>query len=154
MNVQFLRDAFYKMRLDYGRPGKVFQIVSESTDSETGRRTVNQIVIPISQIVVAPMSVVRKFFFDLSYMKANNNFTYGGDFDIADMLVFIDAKYKVKIENELIIKHERFQIFKVVDVAEVFTMVYLKAQPAQPPYDVVEVGTQSNLRLTEGQTND
>lgn len=153
MNVQFLRDAFYKMRLDYGRPGKVFQIISESTDSETGRRTVNQNVIPIPQIVVAPMSVVRKFFFDLAYMKANNNFTYGGDFDIADMLVFIDAKYNVKIEDHVIMKNERFQIKKVTDVAGVFSIVQLNATPAQTPYDVIEVGTQSNLRLTEGQTN-
>lgn len=154
MNIQFLRDAFYKMRLDYGRPGKVFQITSESTNSLTGKRTVQQNVIPIRDVVVAPISVVRKFFFDLAYMKANNNFTYGGDFDIADMIVFIDSKLKVKIEDELVLGKERWQIFKVQDVAGVFTILSLKAQPAQPLYDVIEVGAKSNLQPYGGSTND
>lgn len=154
MNVQFLKDAFYKLQLDYGRPGKLIQIESESTNSVTGRRTVNQTVTMIPKVVVAPMSVVRKFFFDLAYMKANNNFTYGTDFDIADTIVFIASKYKVSIENELIMKADRFQIAKVQDVAEVFTILSLKAQPAQPLHDVIEVGAKSNLQPYGGSTND
>lgn len=154
MNTQFLRDALYVMKIDYGQPGQLIKIISESTNSATGERTVNAEVKRIPKVVLAPLSAVRKFFFDLSYMKANNNFTYGGDFDVDTTVVFIDAIYGATIENEMLLDGVRYQIAKVEDVAKVFTILTMKAQKGQTPYNIINAEVSSTLQMQGGVTND
>lgn len=154
MNVQFLRDALYVMKIDYGQPGQLIKNISEHTNSATGERTVNAEVVRIPKVVLAPLSAMRKFFFDLSYMKANNNFTYGGDFDVDSTIVFIDYHYLAAIENEMLLDGLRYQIAKVEHVAKVFTILTMKAQKGQAVYNIINAEATSTLQVQGGVTND
>lgn len=154
MNIQFLRDMLYSMKLNYGKPGQIYKIESEHTDSSIGVRTVVATVTSVRRMVILPSSVVRKFFYDLAYMKANNAFTYGGDVPITSTIVVIDwrdsPKNVVEIENHILMSGDRYTISKVENIADVFYLVGMSRVEGSVDYDIKNIAASSTLRLGGG----
>lgn len=151
MNVQFLRDALYRMKVDYGVRGKIYKVLTEIVDSVTGLRVVKAQVTNIKKVILSANSVVRKFFFDLAYMKANNAFTYGGDMPVTSIIVFVDFKDikcdRLEIENNFLINRIRYTIKKVENVADVFYIVELQRPEGVLNYNIEDIQACSDLEL-------
>jgi len=63
-----------------------------SYDITTGETSIVYVDLPISRIIRLPRRGVADFVYDLSFIAANKNFTYGGEFDTNDRWFIIDVK--------------------------------------------------------------
>lgn len=84
---------------------------------ETGEITRTITDIKIKRGVLLPEDTMRKFIYDLSFIAANKNFTYGGFFEKGSRVVLIDVKDLPKgfiIKNEMYINfhNRRYEIQK------------------------------------------
>lgn len=58
----------------------------------TGETNITYVDLPISRIIRLPRRNISDFVYDLSFIAANKNFTYGGTFDTNDRWFIIDIK--------------------------------------------------------------
>lgn len=80
----------YRLKRTHG--GRVLVILPGKAvhDRKTGKTVQPTKVIEILRAPILPASQQRKFDYDLSFIAANKNFTYGGFFDTVDNTVIID----------------------------------------------------------------
>lgn len=88
-----IRHIIYALKRAYG----VRVIVLKPDDAGTYNLKTGQVLRTYTERIVRKCIVltgreVRKFVYDLSYIAANKNFTYGGFFDINERLMIIDKK--------------------------------------------------------------
>ena len=88
-----IRHIIYALKRAYG----VRVTLLKPDDAGTYNLKTGQILRSYTEKVVRKCIVltgreVRKFVYDLSYIAANKNFTYGGFFDINERLMIVDKK--------------------------------------------------------------
>lgn len=152
VNVQFIKDALYHLKQNYGYTATLIKVLKDETNSETGQRTVTRDVVPIAKCVDLPSSTYRRFWYDMAFLKANTNFTYGGEVSVTDKEILLDArdlkKREVTTQDYIIIKHKRYEIAKVYDLEHnLGYLLSLKAAEGTTPYDIIALSVQSNLQL-------
>ena len=81
----------YKLKNAYGQKGYLYQPASAVANIETGKVETSYTITRIRKAVLLPSELARKYVFDLGYMAAAKNFTYGGLFDRELRLVLISA---------------------------------------------------------------
>lgn len=151
-NVQFLRDTLYRLKLDYGFPVTLVKIVREETNSVTGQRTVERDIVKIRKAVDLPAETARKFWYDMAFIKANTNFTYGGEVDVQSRQIVLDNRdlkgREVTNRDFILMDHKRYEIDKVYDLEHrLGYLVSLKLAEGSLPYDVIERRVTSTLQL-------
>lgn len=92
---------------------------SNTVDFDTGIISKTTRKITVRRAVVLPSSRSRDFVYDLSYIAAAKNFTYGGFFDVNDKKVIVDIHdlpddFNINISYYAIMDHERYEV-KVID---------------------------------------
>lgn len=91
-NASTIRDIIYNHKRSW--PTQI-RILRESivTDLTTGDKVVTvESDITIRRAVVLPNRKIKDFVYDLSFVAANKNFSYGGFFDKGVRNILIDAK--------------------------------------------------------------
>lgn len=81
----------YRLKRNYGLPAKL-RVVNDSYNIETGVITPSNTDYSISRAIISPRRSTRDFVYDLSFIAANKNFTYGGLFDGDQRAIIIDTK--------------------------------------------------------------
>ena len=82
----------YKLKRQYGRSVTVVRLTSVTPNVETGKMVIVKQEIEIRRGIVGPAKMLRDFVYDLSFIAANKNFTYGGYFDASDRALILDSK--------------------------------------------------------------
>lgn len=117
---RFAKTVLYSLKRRYGFPFDIYRNVSVSTDLETGIMTKVKRKIHIKRVIVLPTRQLRDFVYDLSYIAANKNFTYGGYFDVDDRRIIIDRKdlpsdFDINLNDWTVFKHKRYEIKEISD---------------------------------------
>lgn len=86
----FVKQLLYNLKKDYGFSLDIYRVVTSSVDVTTGVKTVQREKHRIRRAVVLPAILARKFSYDLSYIAANKNFTYGGFYDTNTRIFIVD----------------------------------------------------------------
>ena len=86
-----ISQIIYRLKRNYGLPA-VLRVHSNVINIETGAISDTPTDYSIARMVLLPQKSRRDFAYDLSYIAANKNFTYGGLFDASQRTVIIDAK--------------------------------------------------------------
>lgn len=81
----------YRLKRLYGLPATL-RTVAETYNLETGVVTPTNTDYSINRAIILPRQSIRDFVYDLSFIAANKNFTYGGLFDGDQRAMIIDAK--------------------------------------------------------------
>ena len=81
----------YRLKREFGLPAKL-RVVNDTNNIETGVITPANTDYSIRRAILAPRRSVRDFVYDLAFIAANKNFTYGGFFDADRRTVIIDSK--------------------------------------------------------------
>jgi len=90
---RYIRDnVIYPLKRRYGIPATVYRLDSTINNVQTGVQQKFYTRVPIVRIVPLPQNTIRKFIYDLSFIAANKNFTYGGFFDWKQRVILIDGK--------------------------------------------------------------
>ena len=85
-----IKGIIYRLKREYGLPIIVYHRLSTDTDLKTGVITETFQTLCIRRAAVLPNRRIRDFAYDLSYIAANKNFTYGGFFDPEDRTIILD----------------------------------------------------------------
>lgn len=72
--------------MDYYKRG------TNTVELDTGKRVVEYGVIKIRRAILLPTRLHRDFVYDLSFVAANKNFTYGGLFDTSERRLIVDVE--------------------------------------------------------------
>lgn len=87
-----IKAIIYRLKRNFGTTVKIIRLSSLSNNVRTGAITVTKQTITISRGIVGPAKLTRDFVYDLSFIAANKNFTYGGYFDVSDRGLILDSK--------------------------------------------------------------
>jgi len=117
----------YKLKRQFGIAG-ILRYPDNSTsgyDITTGETTINFVDLAISRIIRLPRRNISDFVYDLSFIAANKNFTYGGYFDTNDRWFIIDIKdltldyrypnpvREITTEYSIVINNREYHIYEV-----------------------------------------
>jgi len=81
MSLQYIRRALYSLTRRYGASADIYRTTSSSTNNETGVIISERIVVRVRRMIRLPDSRSRQFAYDIAFLAANKNFTYGGTWD-------------------------------------------------------------------------
>ena len=91
-NLREISIILYRLKRSYGLPATIKRVATSTQDVLTGVITQTYLEYPIKKVIVLPANEVRNFLYDLSYIAASKNFTYGGMFDQNSRVMIIDIK--------------------------------------------------------------
>ena len=88
-----VRPILYRLKRNYGLPMYIrYTDTPDSFNYETGEIVRDLTEVYVRRGILLPVDIKRIFAYDLAYIAAGKNFTYGGFFDKATRMVIIDAK--------------------------------------------------------------
>lgn len=130
-NLRQIAVLLYKLKRNFGRKLTLRKFVSVTQDVTTGKQTQVFTSHAIRRAIVMPYSRARDFIYDLTFVAANKNFTYGAFFDRASTAVIIDKAdipdLTIQPEDDLVIDEVRYQIVNT-DETEGNTAYLLKVK--------------------------
>lgn len=88
-----MRQILYRMRRRWGVEADLYQVNPGEPDIDLGTTTDVKTKIHIPQFITWLVTESQKFEYDLSFVAANKNFTYGAFFQVGDRFGIIDGKY-------------------------------------------------------------
>lgn len=120
-NLRQLSVVIYRLKRKYGKRIIIRKIDYNDRDITTGQITQVENDIIISKAVPLPNKMKRAFSYDLSYVAASKNFTYGGIFEVGERKILIDAKdipsdYTLKNTDTIIFEERRYEIKEIEDL--------------------------------------
>jgi len=109
-----IKKVLYKLKRQFGTPCTMLA-ETYSTDFATGvQATTVTYEQTVNRAIVLPRGLTRVFSYDLSFIAANKNFTYGGLYDINTRNIIIDAGdvtgFDPQIPNIIVIASRRYNI--------------------------------------------
>lgn len=112
-----VKNILYRLKRNYGLPA-ILRVVNDSYNIETGVVTPANTDYSIRRMIILPRRSVRDFVYDLSFIAANKNFTYGGLFDADERAIIIqteDLPAGVRPTQDMIVVFdtEQYDILKV-----------------------------------------
>jgi hypothetical protein len=127
--------AIYRLKRNYGLAGTIYRPDPDAYafNVETGRQAREWAYVTIKRMIRLPAVIAKKFLYDLSFIAANKNFTYGGFFDVDAILFIIDRKdmgdFELDDNSFIWIENKnRYEVSKFVEVEELAAyMVNTKA---------------------------
>lgn len=148
----FIRRTLYSLAKDYGGSFDLYQFVSEDVDQKTGKRTSQRNRIRIPKAILLPASLSRKFSYDLSFIAANKNFTYGGLYDINTRVVIVESRLLPKgiiftLDDIITIGQTRLEVQGIEDIAGYGVVLTVKETLGSVPYVIHEQRVQNSLVL-------
>jgi hypothetical protein len=122
-NLRQISNIVYRLKRNYGVPVVLRRMIKDRTDLETGRVSREYTQVNIKRGIVLPEKLIPNFAYDLAYIAANKNFTYGGLFGSSTRLVILDGKdipsaFIIAENDELIFSDKVHAVKSINDTAE------------------------------------
>lgn len=143
--MRIVRVSLYQLKQEYGIPAALYKMSIGTTDRETGQKTVGRTKVPLSRFIVLPARTLNKFEYDLTYIGANKNFTYGGFFEVGDREAVIDANdlprnYEMDQNDYVVFNGDRYNIieFWELDFKQGFHL-HLRRTQKENTYQLIDV---------------
>ena len=87
-----IKQIVYRLKRNYGVSIVLVRLSNLVNNVQTGKMTSDKQEISIRRGIIGPTSMLRDFVYDLSFIAANKNFTYGGLFDAGTLALIVDSK--------------------------------------------------------------
>ena len=115
--------VIYRLKRQFGISIQIKEEATQTQNLETGEITRTFISDTIRRAVVLPTRLMRDFIYDLSFIAANKNFTYGGHFDVNTRIVIFDKKdldniSEISNDTLIIISNRRYMVKEVAETAD------------------------------------
>lgn len=155
-DLSFIRDVLYGLKRDYGVRMEVYSIRESVVDLETGQKTVEKDVHVIRRAILLPQQLSRSFSYDLSYIAANKNFTYGGTYDKNKRTVILDPRDLPKgflpgLKDYCLIDHTRYNIKDVDDYTNrQAVLMTIEAVLGENPSAIISQSVTTALEINSG----
>jgi len=149
-----LVNAIYQLKRRYGFKATLYFRTS-SVDLTTGVNSETATPTIVRRAICLPSEWARKFAYDLSFVAANKNFTYGGFFDVNERTILIDARdlpkgFEITNDYEIVIKTMRYHMVKVEHVDEDrLWILQVKSTRGELPKQVIDLAATDRLEASD-----
>lgn len=111
-----IKERLRRLCRNRGVPADYYFVTPGTFNRTTGAQDDNTVVVHNYRYVITyEVTEQRKFEYDLAFIAANTNFTYGGLFEVGDKIFILEDKGFVPgVENHYIVQSgERYNVHKV-----------------------------------------
>jgi hypothetical protein len=154
--LRTIRSILYRLKRAYGQPLSVVYQTQSAVDLATGAKTVARGSVDIVRAIALPTLVQRDFKYDIGYLKANSNFTYGGLYLEGGRDFIVEARdlpagFEIKASDQmfLVFQGKHYTIKKVEQVETLAFFVTAQYTAGAPAYAVVHATAFDRLGFTE-----
>jgi hypothetical protein len=152
-NSRYIENAIYQLKREFGSKGYLY-FRTQSVNMATGALTYVLTPTVVQKMIMLPVNFRQKFSYDLSFVAANKNFTYGGLYDVGERGVIIDVKelpkdFQVTLDYEVIFGTTKYSIVNCELVDVKVWMLKVKTVPGEHPYRVVSLATKDKVSVTD-----
>lgn len=153
------RIAVYSLKRELGQALTLCRTTNNVTDLGTGRQTETLVKLRIGRAVLLPAKAIRDFAYDLSFIAANKNFTYGGFYDHRNRRVLIDRRdiargdsaWPIDLNMHVILKDERWEVKEIYEYEdEEAILIILDGLKGAQRLDVIAESASDDAGLTDG----
>lgn len=155
----FIKRAMYRMKRRYGSKIRLLDRVSVVTDRATGVRTTDVDDLIVNRAIMLPNTLHREFFYDLTFIASNKNFTYGGHVGTTERRMILDRKdlrkadgspWIVEVGQWFLYGGRRYEVKEVNEFEEAYAyMVTGKAVDGAPSDSQINVEVTSEAELDQ-----
>ena len=129
---RFLRSTIYKLKRRFGTSA-IFVRIEETgaTNYTTGVVADNYLEKKtVRNAIFLPYALSRNFSYDLSYIAANKNFTYGGMYDISVSTIICDKRdlkgFDLDLNAYVLVDCKRHEIKKIQEAYQDSTILIIQ----------------------------
>lgn len=152
--IRMIRKVIYRLKRDYGFPITFYKVISETLNLETGERTPVIDYIKIKRAIALPSQLQQKFEYDLAYIAAAKNFTYGGLYDTSLKRIIIDGNdlgdFIPDVKDYFIMNERRWEVGRVDEFGtkEAFLILGKEVKGA-PRYMIEDFNIETAFQLNQ-----
>lgn len=145
----------YALKRKWGTPADFYKTSVGSPNFVSGSRSVSRVKYPISELITSRVTTARKFEYDIGYLAANKNFTYGGFYEPGDRLALVDGDDifdagSISHEDYFIINGDRYNPIKVIELDLMSGwLVQLRRIVGQKRYAIIDVSIFQRITIEE-----
>jgi hypothetical protein len=116
-NLRQIKNILYQLKKDWGIAMDLRNQTSV-VDRKTGMTQKSYVSLSVRRGILLPVKLTPSFVYDLSFIAANKNFTYGGLFGAGSRVVIVDGSdvpstFTVKEDTQLIIAKAVYSVKNV-----------------------------------------
>lgn len=157
--IRQIKLILYRLKRDFGQLINIITVRSMTQNVQTGQIVVDERTIKVKRAIIIDEKISRDFVYDLSFIAANKNFTYGGLFDTSTRNIIVDGidlprDYVPTLNDRLVHNGERYQFKKidstVYNLGYIFNLQHLDSQKIE---NVEELKIGQSVTTTQGVTN-
>jgi hypothetical protein len=117
-NIRQIKIILYRLKMNFGQLINIMTVRTMTQVVTTGAITMDERVIKVKRAIILDAKISRDFIYDLSFIAANKNFTYGGLFDTSSRTIIIDGidlprDYVPTLNDRCVHNGERYQFKKI-----------------------------------------
>jgi hypothetical protein len=145
----------YMLRRKWGTPAALHKVSVGTPDFVSGDKSVSRVAYDIPLFVTSTVQTTRKFEYDIGYLAANKNFTYGGFYEQGDRLGFIAAEDvpgvdDVSQSDYMVIGGHRYNMHRIISLDNnIGWYLHLKRIVGQKKYAVTNINVWQRITFTE-----
>lgn len=153
-DLYFFRRVIYQLKKKYGFQIGIYR-TTETTNLQTGRKTITRMKISINKAIILPNSIFRDYGFSTSLALLNRDLQVGGLLDTSQRTIIIDIQnlpknFEFSPNDYIVFKHKRYNIIKIseMEVAD-FIQLDTKQVDGEPIFEVHESCFHQKLVINE-----
>ncbi|RLC68877.1 MAG: hypothetical protein DRH97_01705 [Chloroflexi bacterium] len=129
---RFLRSVIYKLKRRFGTSVTFVRIEETgATDFATGAVADNYLEKKdVRNAIFLPYALTRNFSYDLSYIAANKNFTYGGMYDTTASTIICDKRdlkgFELDLNAYVLVDCRRHEVKKIQEAYQDNTILIIQ----------------------------
>lgn len=154
-----VKSLLYSLERQWGVRADLYLVTKGAPDFDTGQTTDVKTVIDLPKFVSFQVTEGQKFEYDLSFVAANKNFTYGNLFEVGDRVGFISAKYlpdgfELGENDYIVYRAERYDVkrWDELDV-EAGLILHLRHLEGTEPGQILSIKVFSDLTIEQDITS-
>ncbi len=146
--TRFIRKVLYTLKREYGFDITFHKMTGQTLDLEDGTSTQTFEIKRIKRAIVLPDSKRDTFEYDLAFIAAAKNFTYGGSYTTSLRRIIIDRQdlgdYTIELRDYIIWNEKRWEVAKI-DSYELETgfIVQIRLVEGVVRYQITEMDLES-----------
>lgn len=91
-NIRLIRGILYRLKREWGQEVVFTRLDTQAPDVRTGKLNQATTEVTVRRAIVLPKKMRRDFEYDLSYIAAAKNFTYGAYFGTSTRTMIVERK--------------------------------------------------------------
>lgn len=149
-----LRRVIYALKRKWGQALTLCRSTNISVDTETGKATSTLTKLEVRRAIILPVTSLRTFAYDLSFIAANKNFTWGGLFDTKTRIALISRRdapsFTFDQDMWVMFKGKRMEVKNVTEFEDEEIVAFLLTGLVDgKPLDQVDESVSDDMGLTE-----